>query len=264
MSEQYAKKKISDIQKSITFWELEWIHDWVKKPPISVGEIVHSNEDKKIKINFDLEIPESENAIRLPVTGYFRTENISNNENNKTKVWLLKYQNSIDQVHLWEIYYAKRKRIIIESFTIVFIVFFTALVFVSPYIFEWFPVQSKIGNKMETTNDSLIKRNQITENFLHKNSMVKIKISSEITMSDTSLVKNNKELKDTASKSGQHSQKEENFKLSRNRGIVGGFWAVYFLILYPSISIVSSLIRVKKLIEHLFGNPSLYVNPNEN
>jgi hypothetical protein len=263
MSVQYAKKKISDIQKSITFWELECIHDWVKMPPISVGEIVHSNENEKIKINFDLEIPKSEDAIRHPMTGYFRTENISNN---KTKVWLLKYQNSIDQVHLWEIYYAKRKRIITESFIFIFIVLFISLLYTSPYIFEWLPLQKKNGYMMlETTNDPLLKRNQFTENFLYKNSIVKIKINSEITIRDTSIVKNSAELEESALKNGQFSQKEENFKSSRNRGIISAFGAFYFFLLYPFMSLWLCRKRIKMLIGHLFGNSlSKYVNPNEN
>lgn len=158
MSEQYAKKKISDIQKSITFWELEWIHDEVaKKLPISIGEIAHSNEDKKIKINLDLEIPKFESANGLPLTSNFITGNISINEIEKTKVWLLKNEKSIDQVHLWEIYYAIRKKIIIESFTIVFIFLISALLFASPYIFECFPIQSENKyNKQKITNDTLI------------------------------------------------------------------------------------------------------------
>lgn len=224
MSEQYAKKKISDIQKSITFWELECIHEeGAKKTLISVGEFAHSNEDKK-------------------------------------------NQNSIDQVHLWEIYSAKRKRIIIASFTIVFILLISALLFASPYIFECFPIQSENKyNKQKISNDTLISINE-TVNLVKKNVTVENKRSNKIILKDTSEIKGNSSFNNADSNSDQINLViENNTKSARNRGIISSFGVICFFIFYPFISICISLIWVKKLVKHLFGKSSIkYTNPNEN
>jgi len=261
MSLQYAKKQISDIQKSITFLELKWINKAVNE--FNPGNKIKFNRSSdQISINIDL----CNNEIEFPLSGIVKIDKTDSSKKIVSASVKTIDKKVYDKVHLWEAYLCRRKRVISSSLLVLFTLFFTVFIGGVQLIFYFFPDPIvKADNNLISLSDSLNISGELNlklTNMNNKGENMNI-IFQHIFFIDTLKNINDSSHKVISSFDVQNKQEHRPTQESWIKRFLPSIGIAYFLILYPIVTFLLCFFRIKILVDQLFGKDSLYyTNPD--
>ena len=274
MSQQYANKKVAEIQKGLYLWEVKKIDAITSNKSRKIELEVECSEKGKtlkgIKVNGEEAVcRDFFKDIEIPKICDFKVENITSE--NITNIKLsFDFTNYIgfNKVHLWELYEHKRKKIILWSFLSVFIGTLLTSLIISLFILMFSPV--KINNKHysnlshEMIEDTIIIKNELISNVIKKKGTIENSRNNQIILSDTSIIKSNSHFRKADSNTYISEQVVKNYiNSSHNREIIALIGVVLFLIINTLISLALVRILLDRLITDVFGEySSEYLDPD--
>ncbi len=272
MSLQYAKKRISDIQKVITYKELELIHEAATSSTrIPKGNVSYSIEKKEFIISIDIPSAGSTTSV-LPAVGTLTLVKSPNSgrSGNNIKLSIIN-QVLVDQVHLWETYFTKRKRRMLISFVGVFIILVSLAIASTPYFISCYSAgkEGKEGQEVQYLHnkvlDTLRIKREVKVQSIEKKAGVASNTINRSANCDSSIISERVQISQNRNNGLWSSKDNKNVKHSKFilYGIIPGGMFFFFLFIYPIISIWVGLYFSKKLIPKIFCATNLFSNPDE-
>ena len=268
MSLQYARKKISDIQKKITYMELVLIHKAANSSArIPEGDLSYSVENKRIFISID--IASYGSALPFcPAAGMLRMTKSTDEEKPQIKIKFFESNRKLlDQVHLWEIYYAKRKQMMRISFLGFFILFLIIAIAGAPYLISRYsagPSWPAVQYFHEKASDTLSIKRKIEVKSVEQNTGIERATINRTTNYDSSII-SEKVLASQKKRNGFGVEKDN--KNDKQPSVLHrmflGVMFFFFLFIYIMASVWVGLMFSKCLIRKIFSPVNLFTNPDE-